>query len=60
VATVSAVCALFTAGYILGVWTACMVFRQPQRAYEDGAPGALSSTAVIVLGRASGLGTRLP
>jgi len=48
----SLVFALFTIGYILGVWTACLVFRQPQRAYEDGAhrragdlvPVALSST----------------
>jgi hypothetical protein len=58
VATVSAVFALFTAGYILGVWTACMVFRQPQGAYEEGATGSLSSTPVIVLGTASGLGKR--
>ena len=27
--------ALFTVGYVLGVWTAGLVFRQPQRAYED-------------------------
>jgi hypothetical protein len=27
--------ALFTVGYLLGVWTAGLVFRQPQRAYED-------------------------
>jgi hypothetical protein len=32
----SFVLALFTIGYILGVWTACVVFRQPQREYEDG------------------------
>jgi len=31
----SVVFALFTVGYILGVWTAGLVFRQPQRAYED-------------------------
>jgi len=30
------VLALFTLGYILGVWTGAMVFRQRQRAYEDG------------------------
>ena len=29
--------ALFTVGYILGVWTACFVLRQPQREYEEGA-----------------------
>ena len=34
----SLVFALFTAGYILGVWTACVIFKQPQRAYEDGLP----------------------
>jgi hypothetical protein len=34
----SLVFALFTVGYILGVWTACLVFRQPQRAFEEGAP----------------------
>lgn len=32
----SIVFAIFTIGYILGVWTACLVFRQPQREYEDG------------------------
>lgn len=45
--------ALFTLGYILGVWLACMVFRQPQRAYEDAVPAAISSTRLIVLGNAS-------
>lgn len=32
---VGLVLALFTIGYILGVWTALLVVRQPQRAYED-------------------------
>jgi hypothetical protein len=32
----SLVFALFTTGYILGVWTACLVFRKPQIEYEDG------------------------
>jgi hypothetical protein len=32
---VGLVFALFTVGYLLGVWTAGLVFRQPQRAYED-------------------------
>jgi hypothetical protein len=41
--------ALFTVGYILGVWTACLVFRQPQRAYEDGAPFSSLTTPVIVM-----------
>jgi hypothetical protein len=36
---VSVVFALFTVGYVLGVWTACLVLRQPQREYEDGAAG---------------------
>jgi hypothetical protein len=27
--------ALFTVGYVLGVWTAGLVFRQRQHAYED-------------------------
>jgi hypothetical protein len=31
--------ALFTIGYMLGVWTACLVLRSRQRAYEDGVPG---------------------
>jgi hypothetical protein len=52
---VGVVFALFTVGYILGVWTACLVFRQPQRAHEDGVPAALSSTRMIVLGDASRL-----
>ncbi|MDQ6877430.1 MAG: hypothetical protein M3082_06975 [Candidatus Dormibacteraeota bacterium] len=30
--------ALFTLGYILGVWTACLVSEQPQVAYEEGGP----------------------
>jgi hypothetical protein len=46
--------ALFTVGYILGVWTACLVFRQPQRAYEDAVPAALSTHRVIVLRDTSG------
>jgi hypothetical protein len=32
----SLVFALFTTGYILGVWTACLVFKKPQIEYEDG------------------------
>jgi hypothetical protein len=32
---VGVVFALFTVGYILGVWTAGLVFKHPQRAYED-------------------------
>jgi hypothetical protein len=33
--TIGVVFVLFTLGYVLGVWTACMVFKAPQRAYED-------------------------
>lgn len=32
------VLALFTLGYVLGVWTAFLVVRQPQRPYEDAVP----------------------
>ncbi len=34
---VSLVFALFITGYILGIWTACLVFQQPQKGYEEGA-----------------------
>ena len=34
--SIGALFALFVAGYILGVWTACFVLRQGQTAYEDG------------------------
>lgn len=34
--SMGALLALFVSGYILGVWTACFVLRQGQRAYEDG------------------------
>jgi hypothetical protein len=27
--------ALFTLGYVLGVWTACLVFKSPQRPHEE-------------------------
>jgi hypothetical protein len=46
----SFVFALFTIGYILGVWTACLVFRQPQREYEDGrhaSPMVLARVPII-------------
>ena len=32
------VLALFTLGYLLGVWTGALVFKQRQHAYEDAAP----------------------
>jgi hypothetical protein len=41
--------AMCSVGYILGVWTACLVFKQPQRAYEEGAPVVVSSPRVFVL-----------
>ncbi len=40
--------AVFTLGYIVGVWTACAVLRQPQRAYEDAVPASISRVPVIV------------
>jgi hypothetical protein len=43
------VLALFTLGYILGVWTAFLVVRQPQRAYEDAVAAPRSDVPVIVL-----------
>jgi hypothetical protein len=30
--------ALFTVGYMLGVWTSALVFRQRQPAYEESLP----------------------
>jgi hypothetical protein len=47
------VVALFTSGYILGVWTACLVLKQPQQAYEDGALVSLA-VARATLVRAAG------
>jgi hypothetical protein len=43
------VLALFTLGYIVGVWTACLVLRQPQRSYEDSGPIPTMAGPVIVL-----------
>ena len=48
--SVGVVFALFTLGYILGVWTALLVTKQPQGAYEE---GAVSDVPVIVLHRAA-------
>lgn len=49
------VLAVFTSGYILGVWAACIVLKQPQKAYEDGAPvpiaGAHAIAARVVGGK---------
>ena len=49
----SIVFALFTVGYILGVWTAFVVFRQPQGAFEDAVPANRSGVPVILLLEAS-------
>jgi hypothetical protein len=46
---VGVVFALVTLGYILGVWTALLVTRQPQSAYEDAAPVSASDVPMIVL-----------
>jgi hypothetical protein len=48
---VGVVFALVTLGYILGVWTALLVTRQPQRAYEDAAAVSVSDIPMIVLPR---------
>jgi hypothetical protein len=37
------VVALLAIGYVAGVWTAFLVLRQPQRAYEDEAPADMSA-----------------
>ncbi len=55
---VGMVFALFTTGYILGVWTACLVFKQPQQVYEDGITLSLG-TARAIAGRAVGAERRL-
>jgi hypothetical protein len=48
---VGVVFALVTLGYILGVWTALFVTRQPQSAYEDAAAVPVSDGPMIVLPR---------
>jgi hypothetical protein len=40
----SLVFALFTTGYILGAWAACLVLKQSQDAYEDGLPTSFPTT----------------
>jgi hypothetical protein len=47
--TVGVVIALFTTGYILGVWAACLVLKHPQHVYEDGVPAAVADARVIVV-----------
>jgi hypothetical protein len=46
---VGVVFALFTLGYIVGVWTALLVVKQPQRAYEEAGAAFNSDRPVIVL-----------
>jgi len=48
---VGVVFALFTLGYIVGVWTALLVVKQPQRAYEEAGAAFNSDAPVIVLHR---------
>jgi hypothetical protein len=50
--------ALFTVGYILGVWTAFVVMKQPQRAYEEGVRVSSTDVPLILLREASHLGAR--
>jgi len=45
----SVVFALLAVGYILGVWTAFMVLRQPQGAYEDAFPANRAVVPVILM-----------
>jgi hypothetical protein len=53
VGLVGLVFALFTVGYILGVWTACLVLRQTQKEYEDGVAARYSRVPVMVRSRVS-------
>jgi hypothetical protein len=48
---VGVVFALFTLGYVFGVWTALLVTKQPQRAYEADAVVSTVDVPVIVLHR---------
>jgi drug/metabolite transporter superfamily protein YnfA len=41
--------ALFAVGYILGAWTAFMVLRQPQGAYEDAVSAIRLSVPVVLV-----------
>jgi hypothetical protein len=52
--------AVFTSGYILGVWTACRVLGQGQQAYEDGVPTGFSIAPLMVVGESSRIATRRP
>lgn len=52
------VLAVSSVGYFIGVWTACTVLRQPQRAYEDGVRAAPVSALVALQGNTSRLTRR--
>ena len=52
------VVALFTSGYIIGVWTACLVLKQPQQSFEDATPESLAAARATLL-RAVGAERRL-
>jgi hypothetical protein len=41
------VLAVFTSGYILGVWAACIVLKQPQKVYEDGVPVPIAGARAL-------------
>jgi hypothetical protein len=45
---------LLVGGYILGIGTACTVFRERQPAYEDGAPEQLSKPGPLARSRVAG------
>jgi hypothetical protein len=45
--------AVFTSGYILGVWTACWVLGQDQPAYENGVPTGFSLAALDAVRQSS-------
>lgn len=42
------VLAVFTSGYILGVWAACIVLKQPQKVYEEGVPVPITGARALV------------
>jgi hypothetical protein len=44
--------AIFTLGYIAGVWTACIAFRQPQREHEEAAASTASGLPSILVSSA--------
>jgi hypothetical protein len=50
--------ALFAVGYILGVWTAFMVLRQPQGTYEDAVPPDRPAFPAVLVRIDAARGTR--